>query len=93
VSDAPPSIRLDRWLWHARFCKSREGAARLVASGAVRVNAVRVGKPATPVRVGDGLSFALHGRIHVLRVAGIGTRRGPAPEARRLYVDLGVNPA
>lgn len=82
------SIRLDKWLWHARFCKSRAIAARLVADGAVRVNANRVTKPATPVRVGDGLSFALGGRVRVVRILGLGTRRGPAAEAQALYDDL-----
>ncbi|HMQ95041.1 MAG TPA: RNA-binding S4 domain-containing protein [Amaricoccus sp.] len=82
------SIRLDKWLWQARFAKSRSRAAALVESGAVRLNSARVVKPATPVRIGDGLSFALAGRVHVLRVRALGTRRGPAPEARGLYRDL-----
>ena len=54
----------------------------------MRVNAVRVVKPATPVRVGDGLSFAHGGRVRVVRILALGTRRGPAPEARALYADL-----
>ena len=64
----PPSIRLDKWLWQARFCKSRALAARLVGDGAVRLNAQRVTKPATPLRVGDGLSFAQGGRVRSVRV-------------------------
>jgi ribosome-associated heat shock protein Hsp15 len=85
---AGPAIRLDKWLWQARFCKSRALAARLIAAGAVRVNAVPVVKPATPVRVGDGLSFAQGGRVHAVRILALGTRRGPAPEARALYAEL-----
>ena len=77
------AIRLDKWLWQARFCKSRALAARLIADGAVRVNAVRVVKPATAVRVGDGLSFAHGGRVRAVRIRALGTRRGPATEARR----------
>ena len=88
MTEAPPSIRLDKWLWQARFCKSRGVAARLVADGAVRVNAVRVTKPATAVRVGDGLSFAQGGRVRASASSALGTRRGPAPEARLLYADL-----
>ena len=76
------AIRLDKWLWQARFCKSRALAARLIADGAIRVNAVRVTKPATTVRVGDGLSFAQGGAVRAIRVRALGTRRGPAPEAR-----------
>ena len=54
----------------------------------MRVNAVRVTKPATVVRVGDGLSFAPRGRVRAVRIRALGTRRGPAPEARTLYADL-----
>ena len=83
-----PAIRLDKWLWQARLCKTRGLAARLVASGAVRVNAERVLKPATPLRVGDGVTFAQGAAIRVLRVRALGVRRGPAAEARGLYDDL-----
>jgi ribosome-associated heat shock protein Hsp15 len=88
MTEARPAIRLDKWLWHARFCKSRAVAARLIADGAVRVNSVRVNKPATTVKVGDGLSFAQGGRIRAMRVLALGVRRGPAPEAQRLCADL-----
>lgn len=88
MAEAAPSIRLDKWLWHARFCKSRALAAKLVTDGAVRVNAVRVSKPAAAIRVGDGLSFAQGGRVRAVRVLALGTRRGPAPEAQTLYHDL-----
>jgi ribosome-associated heat shock protein Hsp15 len=92
MAEAAPSIRLDKWLWQARLCKSRALAAKLVAAGAVRVNTVRVSKPATAVRVGDGLSFALGGRVRAVRVLALGTRRGPAAEAQALYDDLEANP-
>ncbi len=87
-SAQPGSMRLDKWLWQARFFKTRGLAAGAVSSGAVRVNANRVTKPATPVRPGDGLSFAQGGRVRVIRVRELGLRRGPAPEARLLYIDL-----
>ncbi len=83
-----PTIRLDKWLWQARFCKSRSVAAQFVAAGAVRINAVRVTKPSTSVRVGDGLSFAQGGRVRVIRIRALGERRGPASEAITLYDDL-----
>ena len=88
MPEQPQAIRLDKWLWQARFCKSRALAARLVTDGAVRVNALRVVKPATAVRVGDGLSFAVGGRVRVVRIRALGARRGPAPEAQALYADL-----
>ncbi len=83
-----PAIRLDKWLWQARLCKTRGLAARLVAAGAVRVNAVRVLKPAAPLRVGDGITFAQGETVRVLRVRELGARRGPAIEARILYDEL-----
>lgn len=85
---AEPAIRLDKWLWQARFCKTRSDAARLIAAGAVRVNGLRVVKPATAIRPGDGLTFALGRVVRVVRVRATGTRRGPATEARQLYDDL-----
>ena len=88
MTEARPAIRLDKWLWQARFAKSRALAARLVADGVVRVNAVRVTKPATAVHVGDGLSFAQGRSVRALRIQALGTRRGPATEARLLYADL-----
>ncbi len=84
----PESIRLDKWLWHARFCKTRSLATELVSKGRVRVNSKRVSKPATMVKPGDGLSFALHDRLHVVRITAIAERRGPATEARLLYEEV-----
>jgi ribosome-associated heat shock protein Hsp15 len=83
-----PSIRLDKWLWQARFFKTRTLAARIVAAGHVRVNAAKVAKPAYRVGPGDTLTFAQGGRIRVVRIVATGTRRGPAAEAQTLYLDL-----
>ena len=57
------------------------------------MNGERVAKPARSVGVGDVLTFSQGERIRVVRIAGIGTRRGPAPEARMLYEDLSPEPA
>ncbi len=80
--------RLDQWLWHARFAKTRALCARLVAGRKVRLNGRRVEKPAQPVRIGDVLTLSVGGAVRVVRVAGFGTRRGPASEATLLYEDL-----
>jgi ribosome-associated heat shock protein Hsp15 len=77
--------RLDKWLWFARIAKSRTLGALLVEQGKVRVNRVRAGKPSQALRPGDVLTIALRGKVLVLRVLALGTRRGPAAEARRLY--------
>lgn len=81
--------RIDKWLFFARVVKSRSLAAALVEAGHVRVNSRRIDVPARQIGVGDVLTIALSARqIRVLRVAGAGQRRGPAPEARTLYEDL-----
>lgn len=78
------ALRVDRWLWCARFFKSRNGAAEAVKSGHVRLNGQRV-KPSREVRVGDLLSISRGTLDFELRVAGIPMRRGPASEAAGCY--------
>lgn len=82
------TARLDKWLWHARFFRSRSLAIAEVAAGHVRINGVRVSKPAQLVRSGDTLTFPQGNRIRLVRVTDISLRRGPAEVARRLYSDL-----
>lgn len=84
----PEKIRLDKWLWHARFFKTRGLSAKLVSGGHVRVNGEKVAKPAHGVVPGDVLTFPQARRIRVIRIVAIGERRGPAPEALTLYEDL-----
>lgn len=81
-------IRLDKWLWQARFFKTRTLAAKEVAAGHIRVNGIRVSKPAQAVGPQDVLTFAQTTRVRVVRILELGTRRGPAPEAQALYDDL-----
>ncbi len=81
-------IRLDKWLWQARFLKTRALSAKLVSGGHVRVNSAKVSKPAHSVGPGDVLTFPQARRIRVVRIVAIGERRGPAPEAQALYEDL-----
>ena len=85
-------MRVDKWLWHARFFKSRGLAGELAGSGRLRVNGDRVDKPAQSVRPGDVLTFPKAGHIRVIQIDAIGTRRGPAPEAATLYEDLDPAP-
>lgn len=86
--EGPGMQRLDRWLWFARFLKSRTLAAKLVASGKMRVNGERISKASRPVRAGDVLTFPLGAHIRIVRILAPGHRRGPAPEAQALYEDL-----
>ena len=80
--------RIDRWLWCARFFKSRTLAAKLCADGKVRLNRRIVGKPSLQVRVDDVLTFPQARTVRVVRIAALAHRRGPAEEARGLYEDL-----
>ena len=84
----PGRQRLDKWLWFARFARSRSLAAGLVEDGFVRVNGARASDPAKAVAVGDVVTVAAAHVTAAVRVAGLGERRGPAPEARLLYNDL-----
>jgi ribosome-associated heat shock protein Hsp15 len=78
--------RIDKWLWCARFFKTRSLAAQAVSGGKVHVNGERV-KPAHNVRVGDRLSIVINGADAELDVIGLPERRGPAPEARTHYAE------
>jgi len=80
--------RLDKWLWSARFFKSRTGAAALCAEGKIRMSGRVISKAHVTVRVGDVLTFPLGKHIRVVKVLALAQRRGPAPEARTLYEDL-----
>ena len=78
------SHRLDKWLWHARFFKTRSLATAAINGGKVHLNAERV-KPAHRVRVGDRLSLSLQGIVGEFEVLGLPVRRGPAAEALTHY--------
>ncbi|MBR9651164.1 RNA-binding S4 domain-containing protein [Thalassovita aquimarina] len=88
MSEPTPKQRLDKWLWHARFFKTRSLAAKLVSGGHVRVNSAKTSKPAQAVGAGDVLTFPQGRAIRVVRIEALGERRGPAPEAQTLYTDL-----
>jgi ribosome-associated heat shock protein Hsp15 len=81
-------LRLDKWLWQARFFKSRALAAELAEKRRVRINCELVTKAHHRVRPGDVLTFPQGARIRVVRVLALGERRGPASEAQGLYEDL-----
>ncbi|MEZ5934400.1 MAG: RNA-binding S4 domain-containing protein [Alphaproteobacteria bacterium] len=89
IDGAKDGLRLDKWLWQARFFKTRSLAADVASKGKVRINRMLVTKPHYRVRPGDVLTFAQGREIRVVRVVALGERRGPAPEARTLYEDIG----
>lgn len=77
-------IRIDKWLWAARFFKTRSLSAEAVSGGKVHVNGQRV-KPSRVLHVGDQLQIQRGHETYVIIVTGLSGRRGPAVEAQRLY--------
>ncbi len=80
------ALRLDKWLWAARFFKTRALATEAVAGGKVHVNGDRC-KPARRVTPGDRLTVQRGDEVFDIEVRGINDRRRPAPEARLLYAE------
>ena len=81
-------MRLDRFLFFIRLAKSRTLAQALIEAGHVRVDGRRVAKTSEEVRVGSVVALPLHGRVRVLRVVTMPTRRGPAAEALQCYEEI-----
>lgn len=86
TGEADDRVRIDKWLWAARFFKTRTLASEAVDGGRVQLNGVRV-KPAKDVRVGDRVEVTIGDMRWELIVQALAQRRGPAPEARKLYVE------
>lgn len=88
MTEQPESQRIDIWLWHGRFFKTRTLASKICRAGKVRLNGQRVSKAKTPVVRGDVLTFPQPNIIRIVRVRDFNLRRGPAPEAQMLYDDM-----
>jgi ribosome-associated heat shock protein Hsp15 len=86
-------MRIDRYLHCIRLVKSRTLAQSLVAEGYLRIDGRRVDKPSEEVRVGSIVAFPLRDEVRVFKVLGLPDRRGPAPEARTFYQELGIDGA
>jgi ribosome-associated heat shock protein Hsp15 len=80
--------RLDKFLFFARFCKTRAVAGDLIATGSVRINRQPTAKPHAKLRPGDVLTLPLPQGVVVAQVLALAKRRGPATEARRLYAEI-----
>ncbi len=84
--EADVRVRIDKWLWAARFFRTRAIAAAAIEGGKVHVNAERV-KPAKPLKVGDHLTVRAGPYIWEIRVMLLSERRGRAVEAQKLYTE------
>src|SRR3954470_8053066 len=79
-------VRFDKWLWAARFYKTRSLAAQAIEAGQARWNGERV-KPAHAVRAGDAIAIRRDALVWDVRVVAVSDRRGPAAEAQQLYAE------
>ena len=84
-------MRLDKFLFFIRLLKSRTQAQALLEEGRTRIDGRRVEKVSETVRLGSTITLPLRGEIRVIRVLSLPTRRGPSPEARACYEELGVD--
>jgi ribosome-associated heat shock protein Hsp15 len=84
-------VRIDRFLFFIRLVKSRTLAQGVIDSGHVRLDGKRVEKSSEEVRIGSTIALPLHDRVRVLRVLSLPARRGPAPEARACYEEVGID--
>jgi len=87
VSDVPATLRVDKWLWAARFFKTRSLATHACAGGKVEINGESA-KPARLLRPGDRVTVTRRGGPRLGRVLALSERRGPAGAARTLWEDL-----
>lgn len=88
MSDGSEGLRADKWLWYARFFKTRSLATKICQAGKLRLSGQGVVKAHFKVKVGDVLTFPQARHIRVIKVLALAERRGPASEAQALYEDL-----
>ncbi len=81
-------IRMDKWLWHARFFKSRSLATQFCNASKLRVDGVIIKKAHFLARPYMVLTFSRSRQVHIVKILVLGSRRGPATEAKTLYEDL-----
>jgi len=81
-------LRLDKWLWYARFFKTRSAATKAIQGGRFRLDGTIMAKPHRQAVCGQVLTFVQGSQVRVVRILALGWRRGPAPEAALLYEDL-----
>lgn len=85
--DTHERLRLDKWLWAARFFKTRTLASDVIDAGRIHLNEARA-KPSREVRVGDRLEIQAGELLYTVIVRALSSRRGPAEEARTLYEEI-----
>ena len=84
----PKKIRIDKWLWWARFFKTRSLSTKIVSKVSVRVNSRRIFKPSVEIKVDDVLTFTSGKSVRVIKVLSLGERRVNYEEARKMYENI-----
>ena len=84
----PKKIRIDKWLWWARFFKTRSLSTKVISKGSVRVNSRRIFKPSAEIKVDDVLTFTSEKSVRVIKVLSLGERRVNYEEARKMYENV-----
>ncbi|MEM6681064.1 MAG: RNA-binding S4 domain-containing protein [Pseudomonadota bacterium] len=79
------ALRVDKWLWHARFFKSRSIAAQAIKGGKIRINGRKPSRASAAIRVDDVLTIVRGHHVILVQIQRLGSRRGPAVEATLLY--------
>ncbi|MGI9353067.1 MAG: RNA-binding S4 domain-containing protein [Rhizobiaceae bacterium] len=88
MTDRQSSQRIDRWIWHARFTKTRSLAQKLIGSGRVRIDREKISSASRLVKPGNVLTISLQDRVRIIEIVDLSERRGPYSEASLLYKDL-----
>jgi len=83
-----PSQRIDKWLWHARFFKTRSTSQKQVTTGKIRVDSEKISSPSRKVSAGNVLTITRERDIKIIEILAIAERRGPYSEAQLLYNDM-----
>ena len=86
------SVRLDKWLWAARFYKTRSLAQQAIELGRVRIDGDRI-KPARPARIGDVLDLQIGAQRWTIEIRALSSQRGPVPVAQTLYQETPASAA
>jgi len=86
-----PVMRVDRFLWWSRLAGTRSAAQAIAEKGTLRIDGRRIERSSASVRVGCVIAFPLYGKVRVIRVEQLPSRRGPPDEGRACYQDLRVS--
>ena len=84
----PEQQRIDKWIWHARFTRTRTLAQKLIIAGNVRVNKIKIKRPSFQIKPSDVLTIAKNHQVSVIEIQTISLRRGSPDDAQKMYTKL-----